>query len=239
VGHQRQAGRDARVPAARRQVSRLVPKMFEHLGVKLGEDIELLHDVHERMPPIQAIGLAKELEQYHLFFLEDLFAPEDSEYFRIVRQQTSTPLAIGELFSNQAEYVPLIRDRVIDFIRVRVTTIGGHSMARNWPHSASFLVCEPPGMAPEMSHRWVTRPICTWPSHATISGSRSSTSSARPRAVFHGTPEIRDGAMWPNDRPGLGVDIDEELAAKFPFPDHAYNGAWPEIRRLDGTVIRP
>lgn len=70
---------------------RQVPKMFEHLRVQLGDEVELLHDVHERVPAIQAVGLAKELEQYHLFFLEDLFAPEDNEYFRIVRQQTSTP----------------------------------------------------------------------------------------------------------------------------------------------------
>jgi len=118
---------------------RLVPRMFEHLRNTLGDEIELLHDVHERVPPIQAIGLAKELEQYHLFFLEDLFAPEDSDYFRILRQQTSTPVAMGELFVNQAEYVPLIRDRLIDFIRVHVTTIGGLSMARKLAAFCDFF----------------------------------------------------------------------------------------------------
>jgi mannonate dehydratase len=61
----------------------------------------------------------------------------------------------------------------------------------------------------------------------------------RTRDVFPGCPEIRDGAMWTNDQPGLGIDIDEALAAKYPFPEHEYNGAWPEIRRADGTVIRP
>src|SRR5581483_895177 len=77
---------------------RMVPQMFEYLRSRIGWDVELLHDVHERVPPIQAVGLAKALEQYQLFFLEDLLAPEDNDYFRIVRAQTSTPLAMGELF---------------------------------------------------------------------------------------------------------------------------------------------
>jgi mannonate dehydratase len=61
----------------------------------------------------------------------------------------------------------------------------------------------------------------------------------RTRDVFPGCPEIRDGAMWSNDRPGLGIDIGERLSARYPFSEHAYNGAWPEIRRADGTVVRP
>ena len=105
---------------------RTVPKLLEHLRVKLGDDVELLHDVHERIPPIQGVWLAKAVEPYRLFFLEDLFAPEDNEYFRMVRQQCSTPIAMGELFVNQAEYVPLIKDKLIDFIRVHISDIGGH-----------------------------------------------------------------------------------------------------------------
>ncbi len=219
---------------------RLVPKLFEHLRVRLGDNVELLHDVHERIPPIQAIGLARELEQYHLFFLEDLFAPEDSDYFRIVRQQTSTPLAMGELFSNQAEYVPLIRDRLIDFIRVHVTTIGGLSMARKLAAFCEFFgvrtAWHGPGDVSPVGHA-ANMHLDLACHNFGIQEQHEFGEAAR--AVFPGTPEIRDGAMWPNDRPGLGVDIDEALAAKFPFPEHAYNGAWPEIRRLDGTVIRP
>ena len=88
---------------------RMVPSMLEHLRVELGDEVELLHDVHERIPPIQGVWLAKAVEPYRLFFLEDLFAPEDVGYFRMVREQTSTPLAMGELFVSPAEYVPLIR----------------------------------------------------------------------------------------------------------------------------------
>ena len=77
--------------------ARLVPRLFEHLRNQLGDGVELLHDVHERLPPVQALGLAKALEPYHLFFLEDPLAPEDNGYFRIMRQQTTTPIAMGEL----------------------------------------------------------------------------------------------------------------------------------------------
>ena len=74
-----------------------VIKLFDHLRTQLGDEVELLHDVHERIPPIQAINLAKGLEPYNLFFLEDPFAPEDVDYFRLMRQQTSIPIAMGEI----------------------------------------------------------------------------------------------------------------------------------------------
>src|SRR5262245_54449988 len=99
---------------------RAVVRLFDYLRSELGDRVELLHDIHERVPPIQAINLAKQLEPHSLFFLEDPFAPEDVGYFPIMRQQTSVPIAMGELFSNVNEYLPLIRDRLIDFIRVHV-----------------------------------------------------------------------------------------------------------------------
>jgi mannonate dehydratase len=219
---------------------RLVPRMFEHLRSRLGDEVELLHDVHERVPPIQAIGLAKELEQYHLFFLEDLFAPEDNDYFRIVRQQTSTPLAMGELFVNQAEYVPLVRDRLIDFIRVHISDIGGLSMARKLAAMCEFFGVRtawhgpgdvsPVGHAANLQLDLACHNFGIQEQHEFGEATRE---------VFPGCPEIRDGALWSNDKPGLGIDVDETLAARYPFPDHPLNGAWPPIRRLDGTVIRP
>ena len=219
---------------------RQVPRLFEHLRSRVGDDVELLHDVHERVAPIQAIALAKELEQYHLFFLEDLLAPEDNEYFRIVRQQTSTPLAMGELFVNQAEYVPLIRDRLIDFIRVHISAIGGLSMARKLAALCEFFgvrtAWHGPGDVSPVGHA-ANLQLDLACSNFGIQEQHEF--GERTREVFPGTPEIRDGALWSNDRPGLGVEIDEALAAKYPFPEHPYNGAWPAIRRLDGTVVRP
>jgi mannonate dehydratase len=219
---------------------RLVPKMFDHLRNKVGDEIELLHDVHERVPPIQAIGLAKELEQYHLFFLEDLFAPEDNDYFRIVRQQTSTPLAMGELFVNQAEYVPLIRDRLIDFIRVHISDIGGLSMARKLASFCEFFgvrtAWHGPGDVSPVGHSAnLQLDLACY----NFGIQEQHDFPERTREVFPGCPEIRDGALWSNEQPGLGIDIDETLAAKYPFPEHELNGAWPPVRRIDGTVIKP
>ncbi len=219
---------------------RLVPRLFEYLRSRLGEEVELLHDVHERVPPIQAIQLAKELEPYRLFFLEDPFAPEDIEYFRILRQQTSTPIAMGELFVNPAEYVPLIRDRLIDFIRVHISDIGGLSMARKLAALCEFFGVRtawhgpgdvsPVGHAANLHLDLACYNFGIQEQH--VFGERT-------REVFPGCPEIRDGMLWANDRPGLGIDIDERLAAKYPFPEHPLNGGWAPVRRLDGTVVRP
>ena len=114
-------------PAAYR---RSVPKLFAYLRKELGDEIELLHDMHERLPPIDAIGLAKELEQYRLFFLEDPFAPEDVGYFKMLRQQCATPIAMGELFNNPNEWLDLVSGRLIDFIRCHLSQVGGISAAR-------------------------------------------------------------------------------------------------------------
>src|SRR5207245_2640220 len=95
-----------------------------------GDDVELLHDMHERVPPILAIQLAKDLEPYRLFFLEDPLSPEDVGYFEKMRQQTSTPLAMGELFNNPNEWLSLVSNRLIDFIRIHLSQVGGLSPAK-------------------------------------------------------------------------------------------------------------
>ncbi len=219
---------------------RLVPRLFEHLRSALGDEVELLHDVHERIPPIMAIGLAKELERYRLFFLEDPLAPEDNEYFRLLRQQTAIPIAMGELYVNQQEYVPLIRDRLIDFIRVHISDIGGLSMARKLAAFCEFFgvrtAWHGPGDVSPVGHA-ANLHLDLACHNFGIQEQHNFNEVAR--EVFPGCPEVRDGALWSNDKPGLGVDIDEELAAKYPFPEHPLNGAWPPVRRLDGTVIRP
>jgi mannonate dehydratase len=219
---------------------RIVPRLFEHMRAKLGEEVELLHDVHERVPPIQAIQLARDLEPYRLFFLEDAFAPEDVDYFRILRQQSAIPLAMGELFVNQAEYVPLIRDRLIDFIRVHISDIGGLSMARKLAAFCEFFgvrtAWHGPGDVSPVGHAAnLQLDLACF----NFGIQEQHQFGERTREVFPGCPEIRDGMLWSNDRPGLGIDVDESQAAKYPFPSHPLNGAWPPIRRLDGTVIRP
>jgi mannonate dehydratase len=216
------------------------PRLFEHLRLTLGDEVELLHDVHERIPPIQGVWLAKALEEYRLFFLEDLFAPEDIGYFRMVRQQCATPIAMGELFVNQAEYAPLIQERLIDFIRVHISDIGGFSMARKLAAFCEFMgvrtAWHGPGDVSPIGHAANMHLDLATPNFGI---QELSLFHDETRAVFPGCPEVHDGCMWANDQPGWGVDVDEKLAAEFPFPEDATNGAWPEVRRLDGTVIRP
>ena len=219
---------------------RSVLDLFERLRGTFGDTVELIHDVHERVPPIMAIQLAKDLEPYRLFFLEDPFAPEDQDYLRQLRAQCSTPIALGELHVGPHDYVPPIRDRLIDFIRCHVSDIGGITPARKLASLAEFFgvrtAWHGPGDTSPVGHAANLHLGLHVPNfgiqEATLWGEAT-------RAVFPGCPEIRDGSMFANDLPGLGIDIDEAEAARHGFPDHALNGAWPEIRRRDGTVIRP
>ncbi len=217
-----------------------VVKLFAHLRGQLGDEVELLHDVHERIPPIQAINLAKLLEPYHLFFLEDPFAPEDVDYFQLMRQQTSTPIAMGELFNNPNEYVPLIKERLIDFIRVHISQIGGISPARKLAAFCEFFgvrtAWHGPGDVSPVGHAAnVALDLACY----NFGIQEQHVFGENTREVFPGCPEIRDGCYWASEAPGLGMDINESLAARFPFPEHPLNGGWPPVRRRDGTVIRP
>ena len=217
-----------------------VVKLFAHLREQLGDEVELLHDVHERIPPIQAINLAKLLEPYHLFFLEDPFAPEDVDYFQLMRQQTSTPIAMGELFNNPNEYVPLIKERLIDFIRVHISQIGGISPARKLAAFCEFFgvrtAWHGPGDVSPVGHAAnVALDLACY----NFGIQEQHVFGENTREVFPGCPEIRDGCYWASEAPGLGMDINESLAARFPFPEHPLNGGWSPVRRRDGTVIRP
>ncbi|MGC4105736.1 MAG: D-galactonate dehydratase family protein [Thermomicrobiales bacterium] len=219
---------------------RVVPKLFDHLRSTIGDEIELLHDIHERIAPIQAIQLAKDLEQFHLFFLEDPFAPEDNGYFPLLRQHSAIPIAMGELYVNQAEYVPLIADRLIDFIRVHISDIGGITPARKLAALSEYFgvrtAWHGPGDVSPVGHAANLALDLAVPNFGI---QEAHIFQERTQEVFPGCPEIHDGAMWSNEKPGLGIDVNEELAAKYPFPDHPINGAWPEVRTANGSIIRP
>ncbi len=219
---------------------RRVPRLFDHLRSTLGEDVELLHDIHERVPPMYAVRLAKDLDQFGLFFLEDPFRPEDNGWFPMLRQHSTTPIAMGELYVNQAEYVPLIQDRLIDFIRVHISDIGGLTPAKKLAALCEFYgvrtAWHGPGDVSPVGH---AANLALDLSCSNFGIQEYSFFGEKTKQVFPGLPEVHDGAMWSNDQPGLGIDIDEELAAKFPFPDHPVNGAWPEVRRVDGGIQSP
>ena len=217
---------------------RTVPALFERLRQELGDRPELIHDVHERLAPADAVWLAKAMEPYRLFFLEDLLAPEDAAWLANIRGVCATPLAMGELFTHPREILPLLEGRLIDFIRVHLSAIGGLT-----PALKLARVCEafgvrtawhgpgdqsPIGLAAAV-HLDVACPnfgIQECPSYGDAV-----------RDVFPGAPEPDAGYLRPGDRPGLGVELDEDLAARFPCPDG--NPAWTVARAPDGSMRRP
>lgn len=220
---------------------RSVPKMFEKLRVKFGDEVEFLHDIHERVSLSQAVNLCKSVEQYRPYFIEDPFPPEDNDHFRLLRQATTVPLAMGELFNTVHEYVPLIKDRLIDFIRIHISQIGGLSPARKVQALSEFFGVKTawhgPGDASPVAHAAQLALELTSYNFGIHEGYVFPQNT---QEVFPGCPTVKDGYMYAQETPGLGLDLDEKLAAKFPFPDGAnFDYSWGTTRRKDGTVIRP
>jgi mannonate dehydratase len=218
--------------------ARNIPRLFEHLRKKLGFEVELLYDVHERQAPSEAVRLAKALEPYRLFFLEDALPPEQIEWFRAIRQQCAVPLAMGELFTNPCEWMPLIENRLIDFIRCHVSAIGGITPARKLA-----ALCEAFGVRTAWHGPADVSPVGHAANvHLSLSAPNFGVQewtgfTDAEREIFPGCPEVRDGYAYPNDRPGLGIDLDEAKAAKYPCSD-ALPG-WTLARLPDGSPTFP
>ncbi len=221
---------------------RMLPKFFEHMRTKLGDEVELLHDVHERVTLNQAINLCKSLEPYRLFFLEDPFPPEDNDHFKLLRQQTSIPLAMGELFNTQQEYLPLIKDRLIDFIRIHISQIGGLSPARKVGALSEYFgvrtAWHGPGDASPGAH---AAQLALELASYNFGVHEGWNFPKETQDVFVGCPEVKNGYMLAQEKPGLGMEIDEKAAAKYPIPAGPpnFDYSWGTTRRSDGTVIRP
>jgi mannonate dehydratase len=221
-----------------RQYTRDMLHMMEHVRCAVGEKVELLHDVHERLQPIDAVQFAKDVERFKLFFLEDVLAPEDLEWFQRIRQQCSTPIAMGELFNHPREWQPLIADKLIDFVRMHVSQMGGITPARNVATFANMYgvrtAWHGPGDTSPIGHA-ANLHLDLWaPNFGIQEWCRF------PELVykmFPGLPEVRNGYMYPNDEPGLGIDIDEKLAAEYPCQDQVEQ--WTQTRLPDGSPARP
>jgi mannonate dehydratase len=218
--------------------SRSVPRLFEHLRERLGFEVELCHDVHERLAPGEAIRLAGRLEPYRLFFLEDPLPPEQLGWFRRLRDRSSVPLAMGELFCNPAEWMPLVTGRLIDFIRVHVSAIGGITPA--WKLAG---LCDAFGVRTAWHGPGDVSPVgqaanlhldLSCPNFGIQECSGVSEALAE---VFPGCPELRDGYLYPNGKPGLGVELDEGKAARYPCRNEPPR--WTLARAPDGTSVPP
>lgn len=220
-------------------------KLFEEARKQLGDEIELLHDVHERITPTQALQFCKDVERFRLFFLEDPVSPEDIAWFRLIRQQCSTPLAMGELFNSPHEWSPLISERLIDYIRVHVSQAGGLTPCRKIAILGEFYgvrtAWHGPGDVSPVGH---AANIALDLASYNFGIQEYSRFNERTQEVFRGCPVMKNGYLWANEAPGWGIEVDEKAAAKYPFGSFEsgerkqLNGGWGEVRRRDGTIIK-
>ena len=209
------------------------PLLFERLRQEFGSDVHLLHDAHHRLTPIEAARLGKSLEPFHLFWLEDPIPAELQESFRLIRQHTTTPLAVGEVFNSIHDCQQLIQEQLIDYIRTTVVHAGGVShlrkiaslaelyQVRTGSHGATDLspVCMAAALHFDLSvHNFGIQEYM-----------RHSEETDR---VFPHSYSFSGGMMHPGEAPGLGVDIDESLACKYPY----HRAYLPLNRKLDGTM---
>jgi mannonate dehydratase len=209
------------------------PKLFEALRTRVGFGVELLHDAHHRLTPVEAARLGKSLEPYRLFWLEDVTPAENQEAFRLVRQHTVTPLAVGEIFNTIWDCKDLIQEQLIDFIRTTIVGAGGVTHLRRiadfaavWQvrtgcHGATDLSPVTMGAALHFD---------TWVPNFGIQEYMRHTPETD--EVFPHAYRFEAGLLFSGDQPGHGVDIDEALAAKYPYDPKQL----PIARLEDGTM---
>ena len=210
-----------------------VPVLFDRLRDRFGFEPHLLHDVHHRLTPIEAARLGKSLEDYRLYWLEDAVTAENQEGFRLIRQHTVTPLAVGEVFNTIWDCKQLIQEQLIDYIRTSVAHAGGITHLRRIADLAAlYHVRTGCHGATDLS------PVCMgaalhfdlWVPNFGVQEYKLH--SEKTEGVFPHAYSFDKGSMHPGDTAGHGVDIDEELAAKYP-----YQRAYLPINRLqDGTM---
>ena len=213
-----------------------VPKMFDTVRKRCGEEIELLHDIHERVQPMDAINMIKKLDEYSPFFIEDPFSPENMEWFKQLRASTTVPIAMGELFNNINEFkVPMV-NQWFDYIRIHVSQIGGITPAMKVARLGEWFNIKtawhgPGDVSPvgHAAHAHIDLAVWNFGIQEAVSF------SDKMLEVFSGCPTMNKGYMSVNEVPGLGVDINEKAAAKYPI---GTKSNW-QVRKKDGTLIRP
>jgi mannonate dehydratase len=212
---------------------RVVPELFAAARDALGWDVHLLHDVHHRLKPIEAGRLGKDLEPYRPFWIEDPTPAENQDSLRLVRQHTTTPIAIGEIFNSVWDAKQLIQEQLIDYIRATVVRAGGVTHLRRIAAFADmFGVRTGCHGATDLSPVTMAAALHFDLSVPNFGIQEYMRHTAETDAVFLHAYSFADGYLYPGDQPGLGVDIDEDLAARYP-----YRRAYLPVNRLeDGTM---
>jgi mannonate dehydratase len=216
--------------------------LFEACRNELGSEVELIHDAHERLSPTQAVQFAKDAEKFRLFYLEDPLSPEDMAWFRDIRQQCSTPVAMGELFNSPHEWTPLISERLIDFIRLHVSQAGGLTPCRKIAAMGEIFGVRTSWHGPaDVSPVGHAANLALDLSCTNFGIQEWSGFNDAALEIFHGVPQLRNGYLYANEAPGWGIEIDEAAAAKYTYDrTEILNGGWPggEVRLRDGQVIK-
>jgi mannonate dehydratase len=209
------------------------PKLFDAVREKYGLDFHLLHDVHHRLTPIEAARLGRSLEPHRLFWLEDPTPAENQESLKLIRQHTVTPIAIGEVFNSIHDCREIIQNQLCDYIRMAVVHSGGITQLRKIAALAElYQIRTGCHGATDLS------PVCLGAAlHFDLSVPNFGIQeymhhTEETDAVFPHAYSFKDGMLYPGDTPGHGVDIDENLAAKYPY-EPAY---LPVARLEDGTM---
>lgn len=228
-------------------------KLFEQLRLHFGNDIELVHDVHERIAPSQARAFCQALDPYQLFFIEDVVSPENIDWLREIHNYCTTPLSMGELFTSSNDWRRPIMDRSLDLLRCHLSDMGGITPAIKMAHFAEqfgVTTCWhcPPDLSPVGAAALIHVDMATsncglqeWSAIQNYSFLQQSSGAARADAmyeVFSGMPEYgNDGYVYISDKPGIGVDINEKEAAKYPC-EHPVT-TWTQTRNKDGSLQTP
>jgi mannonate dehydratase len=225
---------DGSVAFDRDKETRKVIAAFETFRKEMPPEIGLGVDVHSLLDSIRAVQFGKDVEPFRLFYCEDLLAPEEAGHYKIVRQQCTTPLAIGELWNNPHEWQPLVEAREIDYIRHHVSHVGGFTAARKIAAFAENY---------EVKFAWHGGPNSPVGHMTNLTLDLTNNNFGihehfeYPQVVqdiFQGCLEVRDGYAWISEKPGWGIEVDEALAAKHPITDEHPN----EFRTTDGSVIQ-
>jgi len=217
-----------------------IPKLFEYVRSKIGFEPKLCHDVHSHLTGINAVEFCRRVQPYQMFFVEDVLPPEHLAWYKQIRQICSTPQAVGEVFSHPYEYMPLITERLIDFVRCRVSAIGGITPARK-----TATVCEVFGVKTAFQEGGENDPVNQLAAyHVDISSPAFGIQEEngfpnQVKEMMPGVAEIRNGYLYGSGKSGLGIDLDEKLAAKYPLQPINDGGPYGLDRTLDGAVVKP
>jgi mannonate dehydratase len=220
------------------QYMRSVIELFTYLRKKIGYEVHLLHDIHERLTPNQALQFVKQMEQFKPYFIEDPLPPHQTEWLEQIRSQCATPIAIGELFNNPMEWRAIVEKRQLDYMRVHISQIGGIT-----PALKLISLCDNYGVRMAWHGPQDMTPIGHSVNlHLNIAFANSAIQewdapNDNIRQAFPGTIEAERGYLYPSDKPGIGVDLDVDFARQFELDWGVQE--WTQSRTPSGVIHTP